>query len=66
MLGLLEFIPLTWEPYDIVLSENALGAAKPLITTLRDPQVQASISKLGGYDLEPAGTVEPLSDTSTP
>jgi molybdate-binding protein len=60
----LGFIPLIWEPYDIALSEDALGAARPLITALRDPKVQASISKLGGYDLEPAGTVEPLSDTS--
>lgn len=60
----LGFIPLTWEPYDIALSGDALGAARPLITALRDPQVRASISKLGGYDLEPAGTVEPLSDNS--
>jgi molybdate-binding protein len=58
----LGFIPLTWEPYDIALSADALGAASPLIATLRDPKVQVSISKLGGYDLEPAGTVEPLSD----
>ena len=58
------FIPLAWEPYDIVLSGDALGAARPLITTLRNPKVQASITKLGGYDLELAGEVEPLSDKS--
>jgi molybdate-binding protein len=58
----LGFIPVTWEPYDIALSGDALGAARPLITTLRNPTVQASISKLGGYDLESAGIVEPLSD----
>ena len=58
----LGFIPLTWEPYDLALSGDALGAASPLITALRDPTVQASISKLGGYDLESAGTVEPLND----
>jgi putative molybdopterin biosynthesis protein len=57
------FIPVTWEPYDIALSADALGAARPLLTTLRNPTVQASISKLGGYDLEPAGAVEALSDT---
>jgi len=57
----LQFIPVTWEPYDIALSADALGAARPLITTLRNPTVQASITKLGGYDLEPAGKVEPLS-----
>ncbi len=60
----LGFIPLIWEPYDIALSEDALGAARPLIIALRDPKVQASISKLGAYDLQPAGTVELLSDTS--
>jgi hypothetical protein len=40
----------------------ALGAARPLITALRAPAVQASISNLGGYDLEPAGAVESLAD----
>lgn len=58
----LDFIPLTWEPYDIALGADALGAARPLITALRAPDIQASISHLGGYDLEPAGTVQPLSD----
>lgn len=56
------FIPVTWEPYDIALSADALGPARPLLTTLRNPTVQASITKLGGYDLQPAGIVEPLSD----
>lgn len=58
----LDFIPLTWEPYDIALSADALGAARPLIAALRAPEVQASISNLGGYDLEPAGAVESLAD----
>jgi molybdate-binding protein len=60
----LDFIPLTWEPYDIALSEDALGAIRPLITALCAPDVQASISNLGGYDLEPAGIVQPLSALS--
>src|SRR5262249_48263716 len=51
----LDFIPVTWETYDIALSGDALGAAKPLITTLRQPTVQASISLLGGYDLARTG-----------
>lgn len=58
----LDFIPLTWEAYDIALGADALGAITPLITALRIPEVQASISNLGGYDLEPAGTVQPLSN----
>lgn len=58
----LDFIPLTWEPYDIALGGDALGAAKPLITALHTPEVQASIAHLGGYDLESAGTLEPLGE----
>lgn len=56
----LEFIPLTWESYDIVLGGSSLGAAQPLITTLRDPTFQNSILRLGGYDLERAGTLQRL------
>lgn len=56
----LDFVPLTWESYDIALDGDALGAARPLITTLGDPKVRATISKLGGYDMEHAGTVQPL------
>lgn len=58
----LDFIPLSWESYDIALGADALGAARPLITALRAPDVLASISNLGGYDLEPAGTVQPLDE----
>ena len=56
----LEFIPLIWEPYDIALGADVLGAARPLITALRAPQVQVSISNLGGYDLTSAGTLQSL------
>lgn len=58
----LDFIPLTWEPYDIALGADALGAASPLITAVRSLEVQSRISNLGGYDLGPAGTVQPLDD----
>jgi molybdate-binding protein len=57
-------IAVTWEPYDIALGTDGLGAARPLITALRNPTVQASIAKLGGYDLEAAGTMEALSEIS--
>jgi putative molybdopterin biosynthesis protein len=56
----LGFVPVTWEDFDIVLSGDALPAAEPLIATLRDPAVQASIDTLGGYDLTRAGSVEML------
>jgi PBP superfamily domain len=59
----LEFIPLTWESYDIALGGAAHGAARPLITALHDPAVQESILRLGGYDLELAGTLQPLGES---
>jgi hypothetical protein len=38
----------------------ALPAAEPLITALRDPHVQSSVTSLGGYDLSRAGAVHLL------
>lgn len=56
----LEFVPLAWEEYDVVLSAEALASAGPLIDALHDAGVRASIVELGGYDVERAGTVERL------
>ncbi len=56
----LGFVPVTWEEFEIVLSGAALPAAEPLIAALRDPEVQSSLSSLGGYDLSRAGTVQLL------
>ena len=56
----LDFIPVVWEDFDIVLSGDALPAAEPLICALRDPAVQSFIHALGGYDITRAGSVEIL------
>jgi molybdate-binding protein len=56
----LNFSSVTWEQFDIALGADALGAARPLITALHDPTVLAAINGLGGYDTQPAGTVETL------
>lgn len=56
----LDFIHLTWESYDVALPGDALGAAKPLVASLRDRRVQESIVALGGYDLADTGTLESL------
>jgi len=56
----LDFVSLTWEHYDIALAADALDAAAPLITALREPEVGAAITALGGYDVIRPGTVEPL------
>jgi molybdate-binding protein len=56
----LEFVPVVWEDFDIVLGGDALPAAEPLICALRDPAVQTTIHALGGYDTTRAGAVEYL------
>lgn len=58
----LEFIPLTWESYDVALANAALGAARPLITAVTDPDVQTAIVALGGYDLTDAGALHAVTD----
>lgn len=56
----LEFVPLLWEPYEIALGREALGAARPLLTALRDPALHRAATALGGYDLAHTGTVRPV------
>lgn len=59
----LDFIPLAWEEYDIVLPGSAQGAAGPLISALRDPAIRQRIDELGGYDTTRAGEIQPIPDT---
>ena len=58
----LEFIPLVWEQYDIVLPGESISAAAPLISALRTPAVRSSIEQLGGYVTEHAGEIETLTE----
>ncbi|MHA6628724.1 substrate-binding domain-containing protein [Pseudonocardia sichuanensis] len=58
----LEFIPLIWESYDVVLGAAVLGAARPLIAAVNDPGVRAAVDAIGGYDLAAAGTLHPVND----
>jgi molybdate-binding protein len=62
----LDFIPLVWEEYDVVLPGSALGAAEPLTTTLRDPEIRRTIDNLGGYDTTRAGEIQPIPDRVQP
>ncbi|MEV4604111.1 substrate-binding domain-containing protein [Amycolatopsis sp. NPDC049253] len=57
----LDFIPVTWESYDIALPESALGVAQPLRTALRTPTVHTAITNLGGYDLTNTGELRKAS-----
>ena len=61
----LEFVSVTWESYDIALSGAMLGAARPLITALHEPTVRHTITDLGGYDLDHAPALRPLTDRSS-
>ncbi len=45
----LDFVPVTWE-HSTSRWPAALDAAAPLITVLREPDVRAAITALGGYD----------------
>lgn len=56
----LDFLPVAWEHYDLVLAAEMLDAASPLIEALRDPATRADITALGGYDLAGAGDVAAL------
>ncbi|MGH2930715.1 MAG: substrate-binding domain-containing protein, partial [Solirubrobacteraceae bacterium] len=58
----LDFVPLIWEEYDIVLPADALAAAQPLVQALGDPTVRAAIDALGGYDTTAAGEIRELPD----
>ena len=56
----LDFIPLVWEQYDVVLSAAALAAAESFISALLDPAVRQAIDQLGGYDTTGAGDIRSL------
>ncbi|MDT7710029.1 MAG: putative molybdopterin biosynthesis protein, partial [Pseudonocardiales bacterium] len=56
----LNFLPVAWEDYDLVLPAAALGAAAPLVEALHDLAIRQAVIALGGYDLARAGTVDRL------
>lgn len=56
----LDFVPLTWEDYDVVLGGAALDAAAPLVAALHADEVHAAVGELGGYDMTGAGRVREL------
>jgi molybdate-binding protein len=60
----LRFVPVTWEDYDLVLPEDALDPAAPLVTAVRNPAVRAAVEAQGGYDTGRSGEVVDLDRTS--
>lgn len=53
----LDLVPVTWEPYDLVIAPDALGSPllEPLWALLRSDQFQASVTSLGGYSAKEMG-----------
>src|SRR5690348_2859610 len=53
----LDLVPVTWEPYDLVIAPGALGSPllKPLWALLHSDQFQAAVTDLGGYSAKEMG-----------
>jgi putative molybdopterin biosynthesis protein len=53
----LDFVPVTREPYDLVLAADTLEnpVTAPLWALLRDPDFRDAVEELGGYDTAEMG-----------
>jgi putative molybdopterin biosynthesis protein len=53
----LDFVPVTWEPYDLVVAPGALDGPllEPLWALLRSDKFQAAVTDLGGYSAKEMG-----------
>lgn len=53
----LDFVPVTWEPYDLVVAPGAVegGLLEPLWSLLRSDRFQAAVTELGGYSAKEMG-----------
>jgi putative molybdopterin biosynthesis protein len=53
----LGFVPVTREPYDLVVAASALEdpKLKPLWTLMGEPEFRAAVEALGGYDAAEMG-----------
>lgn len=53
----LDFVPVTWEPYDLVVAPGALESPllHPLWSLLRSDRFQAAVTELGGYSAKEMG-----------
>jgi molybdate-binding protein len=50
-------VPVTWEPYDLVVAPDALGSPllEPLWGLLRSDHFQNAVTGLGGYSAKEMG-----------
>ena len=58
----LDFLPVTREPYDLVLRTETLEdpVTAPLWALLDDPDFRTAVEALGGYDTRGDGPPDPL------
>jgi molybdate-binding protein len=53
----LDFVPLSWEPFQVATTRAQSGGVQPLLEELASRDVASRIVALGGYDLDGAGEV---------
>src|SRR4051794_28299146 len=53
----LDFVPLSWEPFQVATTREQSGGVQPLLDALAEPTVGERIGALGGYDVAGAGEV---------
>ena len=53
----LDFVPLSWEPFQVATTRRQSGGLRPLLDALATPAVAERIAALGGYDIAGAGEV---------
>jgi molybdate-binding protein len=53
----LDFVPLSWEPFQVATTRAQSGGLRPLLDALADPEVRERIVALGGYEIDGAGAL---------
>src|SRR5919202_1068764 len=53
----LDFVPISWEPFQIATTREQSGGVRPLLDVLAEKTVAERVAALGGYDLAGAGEV---------
>ncbi len=50
-----DFVPVTWEDFELAVSPRAVGRLGPLLGVLASASVHQRVARLGGYDLRRSG-----------
>jgi molybdate-binding protein len=53
----LDFVPLSWEPFQVATTRAEYSGLRPVVDALADPVVAERIVALGGYDVAGAGEI---------